>query len=121
MAWETKNFKSSEFDQRGMPGSGDRMNMNFIDKLEKCRELAGIPFKINSGYRSPETNKLVGGASESAHLRGLAADIKVADGRQRFQIIEAAIKVGFIRIGVSASFIHLDSDPSLPQDVIWTY
>ena len=121
MAWETKHFKSEEFNQRGLPGSGDKMDMDFINLLEKCRELAGIPFHINSGYRSPQSNKLVGGASESAHLKGMAADIKVQDGRQRFQIIEAAIKVGFTRIGVNASFIHLDNDPTLPQDVIWTY
>lgn len=30
---------------------------------------------ISSGYRSPELNQLVGGAPESAHMRGYAVDI----------------------------------------------
>jgi hypothetical protein len=29
--------------------------------------------------------------------------------------------VGFNRIGVANTFIHVDNDPSLPEDVIWTY
>ena len=35
------------------------------------------PIIINSGYRSPEVNKKVGGAPNSNHLTGCAADIKV--------------------------------------------
>jgi hypothetical protein len=39
--------------------------------------LAQIPFdlRVNSAYRSPATNAAVGGASKSAHMTGLAADI----------------------------------------------
>ena len=35
------------------------------------------PIIINSGYRSPEVNKKVGGSPTSNHLTGCAADIKV--------------------------------------------
>ena len=34
------------------------------------------PIVINSGYRSPQLNKAVGGASTSNHLTGCAVDIK---------------------------------------------
>jgi len=121
MAWTTNDFNSSEFDDKGLPGSGSKMDMNFINMLQQARNNAGIPFKITSGYRSPASNAKAGGVSESAHLKGMAADIAVTDGRQRFLIISAALKAGFRRIGVSQGFIHLDSDSSLPQDVIWTY
>ncbi len=45
------------------------------ETLEKIRELVGIPITISSGYRSPELNKAIGGAKDSAHTKGLAADI----------------------------------------------
>ena len=35
------------------------------------------PIIINSGYRSPQVNKLVGGVTTSNHLTGCAADIRV--------------------------------------------
>lgn len=44
--------------------------------LELVRHALGdLPIHINSGYRCAALNKKVGGASESAHLSGLAADI----------------------------------------------
>jgi uncharacterized protein YcbK (DUF882 family) len=43
--------------------------------LEVMRTLHGAPIIVNSGYRSPALNKLVGGAKNSAHLTGEAADI----------------------------------------------
>ena len=43
--------------------------------LEKVRtELGGKPLIISSGYRSPALNRAVGGAANSAHLFGCAAD-----------------------------------------------
>lgn len=45
--------------------------------LEPVREHFG-PVYINSGYRGPELNKAVGGASASQHCLGQAADIEVS-------------------------------------------
>ena len=45
--------------------------------LEVLRGRVG-PIIINSGYRSPELNKKVGGAPTSNHLSGCAVDIHVA-------------------------------------------
>lgn len=43
--------------------------------LERVRTALGAkPILVSSGYRSPALNKAVGGASNSAHLNGLAAD-----------------------------------------------
>ena len=39
----------------------------------------------------------------------------------RDEVVRAAVKVGFKRIGIGRSFIHLDNDPSLPQPVAWGY
>lgn len=42
--------------------------------LEPLRELIGGPIIITSGFRSPASNKLVGGVTFSQHLEGRAAD-----------------------------------------------
>lgn len=42
--------------------------------LEKVRAALGHPIHITSGYRSPALNKAVGGAKNSAHMLGWAAD-----------------------------------------------
>ena len=50
--------------------------------LEVLRERADRPILINSGYRSPQLNKKIGGVPTSNHLTGCAVDIRVADMEQ---------------------------------------
>ena len=50
--------------------------------LEVLREKASQPIIINSGYRSPQLNRKVGGVSTSNHLTGCAVDIRVAGKEQ---------------------------------------
>lgn len=45
--------------------------------LEAIRALQDRPIVVTSGYRCPELNRAVGGASNSAHMQGLAADINM--------------------------------------------
>ena len=45
--------------------------------LDPLRQAWGGPIMVNSGYRCPELNKLVGGTPYSQHQRGEAADITV--------------------------------------------
>jgi len=48
------------------------------DTMERIRAgLGGHPITITSGYRSPPVNNAVGGATNSAHLSGLACDFVV--------------------------------------------
>ncbi|MCA0247698.1 MAG: DUF882 domain-containing protein [Proteobacteria bacterium] len=42
--------------------------------LERVRALLGKPILVSSGYRSPLVNRAVGGAAQSAHMLGCAAD-----------------------------------------------
>ena len=72
--------KSNEADKRGIyniPGS--REVDNIVDLinvvLEPLREAYGKPIVVNSGYRCDELNKAVGGAKNSHHRFGMAADI----------------------------------------------
>jgi hypothetical protein len=52
------------------------------------------PIIINSGYRSPEVNKAVGGVATSNHLTGCAADIRVSG-------IEQLIRYATILLDIS--------------------
>jgi zinc D-Ala-D-Ala carboxypeptidase len=45
--------------------------------LEKIRIHFGKPLSINSGYRGPKLNKAIGGAKNSQHMTGQAADIEM--------------------------------------------
>ena len=51
---------------------------NLSKWLEVLRERAGTPIVINSGYRSPQLNRKIGGAPNSNHLTGCAVDIRVS-------------------------------------------
>ena len=116
-----KHFRISEFDSPDVPGSGNKMQPEFLRMLDRSREIAGVPFKITSGYRTKEHNKLVGGVSRSSHLTGWAADISCIDNRTRYHILSALIQVGFCRIGLAQTFVHVDDDPTKPADVWWLY
>lgn len=97
------------------------MDLGFLAKLDEAREIADIPFKINSAFRTPEHNAKIGGKPNSSHLRGLAVDIRAADSRTRFIILNALIKVGFSRIGIAKTFIHVDLSEDKAQKVVWVY
>ena len=47
---------------------------NWLEVLRQAQQ----PIIINSGYRSPEVNRLAGGAPTSNHLTGCAVDIRMA-------------------------------------------
>ena len=115
----------SVFDSPDLPGSGACMDTGFIRMLQALEMRSGYPVfaHINSGARSPAHNQKVGGASRSSHLIPVcrAADIH-APGRQLQQhLARAAVDVGFRRIGIGRSFIHLDNDPAKAQGVAWGY
>ena len=96
------------------------MNKDFLFVLDEAREFAGIPFVINSAYRSPNHPLSVKNPT-SSHIKGLAVDIKATDNATRFKIVEALISVGFTRIGIADTFIHVDLDFEKRQNIIWTY
>jgi uncharacterized protein YcbK (DUF882 family) len=116
-----KHFKLSEFDSPDLPGSGERMDEDFLKLLDKARSIANTPFKINSGYRTPSHNSKVGGKSSSSHLKGMAADIHCNDDASRSLIVQALIEVGFTRIGIAKTFIHVDNDKAKNSNRIWVY
>lgn len=119
----TTHFHEKEFQCSCGCHLVEPLKLDFVNKLERARMYAQIPFIINSGVRCKEHNasKHVGGVDSSAHVRGYACDIRIKDSHERFIIQSALIKTGFTRFGIAHSYIHVDSDPAKPEEVEWVY
>ena len=63
--------------------------------LEVLRERYNKPIRINSGYRSPQLNRKVGGAATSNHLTGCAVDIRTSGYEQAIEY--AAIMIAYAK------------------------
>ena len=73
--------------------------------LEVLRKRYGAPIIINSGYRSPQLNKKIGGVPTSNHLTGCAVDIRVSG-------MEQLIRYAAILLDISNE-THQDFDELL--------
>ena len=82
-------------------------NIRFLhDKLLlPLRQAIGAPIIINSGYRCRALNMAVGGATNSLHLWGLAADITAGD-RQSL-LIETARMFKFHELIIHKTYVHI--------------
>ena len=70
--FDTKEFASKDGKESQWPHVVD---LQLIELCNKIREELGMAIVINSGYRSEEHNKAVGGAKSSYHVQGKAADL----------------------------------------------
>ena len=87
--------------------------------LEPARQVVG-PIIINSGYRNPRVNALVGGVKNSQHLLGQAADIRPRD-PQQFQRLVAFLKACEYtdQLLTASSWLHISWNPfSTPRHFV---
>ncbi len=73
----SKHFSRKEFKCKCGKCDYDTIDAELLVILEDVREHFGKPVIINSGNRCPTHNKNVGGATNSYHVRGRAADIVI--------------------------------------------
>ena len=100
----SEHFKLGEFTKSGshpevynIPSHEAIANLTNLTKwLEVLRKrynakygVGEEPIRINSGYRSPQLNKKIGGVATSNHLTGCAVDIRVENMEQllRYAVI----------------------------------
>ena len=60
------------------------------------RALGNKPIHVNSGYRCPELNIAIGGAANSMHMRGLAADILCPQFGSPLDVCRAIVAAGIV-------------------------
>ena len=97
--------------KQGHSGALERgVSSGLAQKLQEIESAFGGRLTVTSGARSQEGNKSVGGAGNSAHLRGNAVDVKFNGGvAETLKLIEAASKAGIGGIGVyGPGSVHLD-------------
>ena len=75
----TKSQTALRRDIDNEPGDEEEANLQQLCEqvLQKVRDHFGKPVTVNSGYRSPELNKAIGGSTTSDHCKGMAADIEI--------------------------------------------
>lgn len=116
-----KYFTEEEF-KRAIPAcSLSDMDPNLMVLLDQARHYAGVPFVINSAYRSLEYEKSQGREGTSRHCFGMAVDIACLTSDVRFRIVNALLVVGFHRIGIGSNFIHADIGFKGSTPIIWLY
>ena len=104
----TENFTVDEMQCKCGCGACN-MDMDFMLMLQRMRTARGKAMKIISPYRCPEWNAKVGGAPDSYHMKGRAADIYAPNGKEMFILLELAVENGFSGIGIGKNFIHVDN------------
>ena len=87
------------------------MDNSLIETLDKLREELGEPLIVSSGYRCGVHNLNIGGAPNSYHTRGMAADVYInSDNYSVDQIRDMAFECG-ADTAVSypdQGFVHID-------------
>ncbi|RBI69034.1 peptidase M15 [Roseovarius sp. TE539] len=109
--WRWPNFSPAEIACRGTGKL--KLHPEALDTLQALRDRLGKPLIVNSGYRSPEHNRAVGGATRSKHMEGTAFDISMANHDP--EVFEAAAReVGFLGFGFypRSNFMHVDLGPA---------
>lgn len=117
----SKYFSDAEFRSCCPPCSEEDICKDSLARLERAREIAGIPFILNSAYRSRPYELSKGRSGKSAHTLGRAFDLRCIDNSSRYRIVSALLAAGFSRIGIGKRFIHADDAISLPSHRIWLY
>ena len=89
--------------------------------LEEVRAVLGNkPMRINSGYRSPELNRAVGGARLSAHMAGYAADFVCPDFGSPLKIVKALAATGiqFDKLIQEGTWVHISFAPEARRQLL---
>jgi uncharacterized protein YcbK (DUF882 family) len=113
----TENFSLPEFASKDGSAFPEDVKVNLAElatNLQVLRNHFGKSITITSGYRSASHNVKIGGARDSYHVRGMAADIQISgvDPKLVYNAIELLIKSGKMKeggLGLYKSWVHYDT------------
>ena len=81
-----RNFVPSEFNTGG--AETFCMDTRILNIIQTLRDILGVQIVVNSGFRTEEYNKKVGGAKDSLHLKGMAIDFTLnSEGIAKYNIL----------------------------------
>jgi hypothetical protein len=121
------NYEEFEFSQKAnelgidnhIPSDKIRFAIRLLvlNLLQPLRDKVQRPLVLNSGYRSPALNKAVGGAKDSQHLKGEAADIFCKDAMEVLLLAQIIFRYSlpFDQMILHDSLLHLSFKPDGKQ------
>ena len=120
----TKNFTREEF---ACKGNGccchsAPISLELVDAIQRLRVLAAKPLTINSGFRCITHNAKIGGADDSQHCKGTAADIATPKGFTDEKFFELARQIPEFEtggMGIYDGRIHVDVRRTGGRGVKW--
>lgn len=86
----------------------DDVDSRLLNILDTARQLSGLPFIVNSAFRTRKYEKSKGRSGESYHCKGLAVDIKCTDSVSRKCMIDALCVFPYVSIIIYPTFLHID-------------
>lgn len=122
MNWnDYPNFSEEEFDCKET--GENEMKPEFMERLQRLRDMVGHPLPISSGYRSPRHSIEARKEKAGTHAQGIACDI-ACHSQLAHLVLEMSLTIGFTGIGVQQKgakknrFIHLDLREN---PTVWSY
>lgn len=87
-----------------------------VNVLEPVRQLLCVPIFVNSGYRSQQVNRVVGGTSKSQHCKGEAADLsfKGLSVQEAFERMKAS-EIIFDQLISEGTWLHISFTNQRPN------
>ena len=119
----TPNFTNAELVCKC--GCGMLPKKDFIDKIQKLRELVGFTLPVSSAARCPKHNSKVSQTGlQGPHTTGRAIDLQVSH-ENAYNVLKTALAMGcFTGVGIQQKgqgrFIHLD-DLQTNRPALWSY
>lgn len=133
--WVAKNFNVGEFDSDDDHATNHftLIDMTLVDVLQQIREYVQIPLTVSSGYRTIKENTRIGGAAESYHTLGMAADIHGSTKmgvKELYGVILSLLNsepprnhltaIGGLGFYPKRGIVHIDVRPHNDGVVMWT-
>lgn len=79
------------------------------NRLQRLRDAVGFPIIVNSGFRTKAVNEVVGGSKTSAHVKGMAADIRGSSLARNKAIVDA-LKKNLTVWNIDQLIVYMDGD-----------